>query len=342
MKKLNKIITIISITLLIVLSIINFSYAQVINGKFVRFGVDSIVIKTDNEVLNLPISKDLKVIDMNGNVISAASLYEGANVTVNYENGYVSSISVDNFNLVNQNINNNNKPEYQILLKNYQNTPVYKNNDYNIPVKISYTGYLPVDYQYIYSYKIDPNNMNYPYYNYTPVTNYAYASPELKTYKDYLAYDNMMLINNPSSRVYYELKSSEFNNNIPNYYYLAQLQPKYLENPNKNNIQNNDYYIANNFNKNNNNITSNNPNNSLLYGKVVYMDNNNMNIYTYDNSKIALKLDETTNIFVKKDGKYILLNNNMALNEVLNKNIQVYVKNYNGQLIADTIIIQNQ
>jgi len=338
MKKLNKIITVIIITLLIVLSIINFSYAQVISGKFVRFGVDSIVIKTDNEVLNLPISKDLKVIDMNGNIISAASLYEGANVTINYENGYVTSISVDNFNLVNQNINNN-KPEYQILLKNYQNIPVYKNNDYNIPVKISYTGYLPVDYQYIYSYKIDPNNMNYPYYNYTPVTNYAYASPELKTYKDYLAYDNMMLVNNPSRRVYYELKSSEFNNNIPNYYYLAQLQPKYLENPNKNNIQNNNYYIANNSNKNNNATYANI---SLLYGKVVYMDNNKMNIYTYDNSKIALKLDETTNIFVKKDGKYILLNNNMALNEVLNKNIQVYVKNYNGQLIADTIIIQNQ
>jgi len=341
MKKLNKIITIISITLLIVISIVNFSYGQVISGKFVRFGVDSVVIKTDNEVLNLPISKDLKVIDINGNTINAASLYEGANITVNYENGYVSSISVDNFNIVNQNINNNNKPEYQILLKNYQNIPNYKNNNYNIPVKVSYVGYLPIDYQYIYGYKIDTNNISYPYYNYTPVTNYAYASPELKTYKDYLAYDNMMLVNNPSSRVYYELKSSEFNNNIPNYYYLAQLQPKYLENPNKNNIQNNDYYIANNFNKNNN--TNNvNPNTSLLYGKVFYVDNNNMNIYTYDNSKIALRLDETTNIFVKKDGKYILLNNNIALNEVLNKNIQVYVKNYSGQLIADTIIIQNQ
>ncbi|MGC8733827.1 MAG: hypothetical protein ACP5RD_02115 [bacterium] len=338
MKKINKIITIITLVLLIVFSIINLTYAQVIKGKFVRFGVDSVVINTENEVLNLPISKDLKVIDMNGNLINAASLYEGANVTINYDNGYVMSISVDNFNIVNQNINNN-KPEYQILLKNYQNTPNYKNNDYNIPVKVSYVGYLPVDYQYIYAYKVDPNNISYPYYNYAPVTNYAYASYDLKIYKDYLAYDNMMLTNNPSSHLYYELKSSELNNNVPNYYYLAQFQPKYLENPNKNNIQNNDYYIATNNNKN---LNSNDSNASIVYGKLVYMDNNTINLFTYDNNNLALKIDETTNIFVKKGVNYILLNNKNALNEVINKNIQVAVKNYNGQLIADTIIIQNQ
>ena len=340
MKNINKILTIIIIFCLVSISLMSFSYSQVISGKFVRFGVDTVVVKTDSEILNLPISKNLKVVDMNGNIINAASLYEGANITLNYDNGYVSSISVDNFSLVNQNINNN-KPEYQILLKNYQNTPNYSNNNYNIPVKVSYVGYLPVDYQYIYGYKIGSNDISYPYYNYTPVTNYGYASYELKLYKDYLAYDNMMLTNYPSNRIYYELKSSELNNNVPNYYYLAQFQPKYLENPNKNNIPNNDSYLANlnnMTNLNNNQIN----NSSLIYGKLLTIDNNKINIYTYDNNNLALKIDETTNIFVKKEGKYILLNNKTALNEVLNKNVQVSIRNYNGQLVADTIIIQNQ
>ncbi len=334
MKNINKILIIAIMFFMISFNLMSFSYSQVITGKFVRFGVDSIVVKTDNEILNLPISKNLKVVDINGNVINAASLYEGANITLNYDNGYVSSISVDNFNVVNQNINNN-KPEYQILLKNYQNTPNYSNNNYKIPVKVSYVGYLPVDYQYIYGYKVDPNNLSYPYYNYTPVTNYGYASYQLKTYRDYLAYDNMMLTNSPSNRIYYELKSSELNNNVPNYYYLAQFQPKYLENPNKNNIQTNDSYLAN---LNNNQIN----NSSLIYGKLLNVDNNKINIYTYNNNSLALKVDETTNIFVKKDGKYILLNNKESLNEILNKNVQVSVKNYNGQLFADTIIVQNQ
>lgn len=340
MKKLNKLVTIITLVLLVMFSITSLTYAQVIKGKFVRFGVDSVVIKTENEVLNLPVSKEIKVIDMNGNLINAASLYEGANVTINYDNGYVLSISVDNFNVINQNINNNNKPEYQVLLKGYQNTNNYKSNDYNIPVKVSYVGYLPVDYQYIYAYKVDPNNINYPYYNYSPVTNYAYASYDLKVYKDYLAYDNMMLTNNPSRRLYYELKSSELNNNLPNYYYLAQFQPQYLENTNKNNIQNNEYYIAN-YNNFNNNFSNNNLNSSasFVYGKLVYMDNKTINVFTYDNNKLAFKIDETTNIFVKKGAKYILLDNKEALNEIINKNIQVAVKNHNGELIADTIII---
>ena len=337
---------ILAIMILLILSVINFSFAEVIRGKFVRFGVDSVVIKTENEVLNLPISKDLKVVDMNGNVVSAASLYEGADITINYDQGYVISISVDKFNPINQvnNPNNNLKPEYQILLKNYQNNINYTSN-YEIPVKVSYVGYLPVDYQYIYGYRINPESSVYPYYSYTPVTNYGYASYDLKLYKDYLAYDNMLLTNSPSKQLYYELKSSELNNNLPNYYYLAQFQPTYLENPNKNNIPTNESYLA----KSNNNAINNGVNtnmaldSSVVFGRLVYMDKDSIGILTYDNSNLSLKIDETTNIFVKKEGKYVLVNSNkLALNEILNKNVQVAVKNYNGQLIANTVIIENQ
>ncbi|MFN4220405.1 MAG: hypothetical protein ACK4GJ_05755, partial [bacterium] len=68
------------------------AYSQVITGKFIRFGADSVQIRTETDILNLPISRDLVVLDQGGQRISPSSLFENANVTIKYEEGLVKTI----------------------------------------------------------------------------------------------------------------------------------------------------------------------------------------------------------------------------------------------------------
>jgi len=307
------------------------SYGQVINGKFVRFGADSVIIKTDTDILNLPVSKDLTVLDNTGQKVSPASLFENANVTVKYEDGVVKSIVVDNQN-VNYLQNNEAKPEYQLLYReaNYQ--------QYNIqtPYKVSYVGYLPVDYQSVVYPTVDVYTAKINYYNYVPVknSNTIGGSPALAQNIDF--YNNLLANNYYSPRFYYETMSSVTESQIPNYYYVAKMQEKtpyyYKQEPT---INSNNLIYAN----NNSSILSNTNSNKIT---GIIKDINENKLVVVSDKIYEIEINPNSSIFVKKSGKYIPLNNTQELRNLMNKQVELSINSDNNKLVANTIIINSQ
>lgn len=307
------------------------SYGQVINGKFVRFGADSVIIKTDTDILNLPVSKDLTVLDNTGQKVSPASLFENANVTVKYEDGVVKSIVVDNQN-VNYLQNNEAKPEYQLLYReaNYQ--------QYNIqtPYKVSYVGYLPVDYQSVVYPTVDVYTAKINYYNYVPVknSNTIGGSPALAQNIDF--YNNLLANNYYSPRFYYETMSSVTESQIPNYYYVAKMQEKtpyyYKQEPT---INSNNLIYAN----NNSSILSNTNSNKIT---GIIKDINENKLVVVSDKIYEIEINPNSSIFVKKSGKYIPLNNTEELRNLMNKQVELSINSDNNKLVANTIIINSQ
>ncbi len=307
------------------------SYGQVINGKFVRFGADSVIIKTDTDILNLPVSKDLTVLDNTGQKVSPASLFENANVTVKYEDGVVKSIVVDNQN-VNYLQNNEAKPEYQLLYReaNYQ--------QYNIqtPYKVSYVGYLPVDYQSVVYPTVDVYTAKINYYNYVPVknSNTIGGSPALAQNIDF--YNNLLANNYYSPRFYYETMSSVTESQIPNYYYVAKMQEKtpyyYKQEPT---INSNNLIYAN----NNSSILSNTNSNKIT---GIIKDINQNKLVVVSDKIYEIEINPNSSIFVKKSGKYIPLNNTQELRNLMNKQVELSINSDNNKLVANTIIINSQ
>lgn len=307
------------------------SYGQVINGKFVRFGADSVIIKTDTDILNLPVSKDLTVLDNTGQKVSPASLFENANVTVKYEDGVVKSIVVDNQN-VNYLQNNEAKPEYQLLYReaNYQ--------QYNIqtPYKVSYVGYLPVDYQSVVYPTVDVYTAKINYYNYVPVknSNTIGGSPALAQNIDF--YNNLLANNYYSPRFYYETMSSVTESQIPNYYYIGKMQEKtpyyYKQEPT---INSNNLIYAN----NNSSILSNTNSNKIT---GIIKDINENKLVVVSDKIYEIEINPNSSIFVKKSGKYIPLNNTQELRNLMNKQVELSINSDNNKLVANTIIINSQ
>lgn len=319
------------VLVLIIIMVSLVSYGQVINGKFVRFGADSVIIKTDTDILNLPVSKDLTVLDNTGQKVSPASLFENANVTVKYEDGVVKSIVVDNQN-VNYLQNNEAKPEYQILYReaNYQ--------QYNIqtPYKVSYVGYLPVDYQSVVYPTVDVYTAKINYYNYVPVknSNTIGGSPALAQNIDF--YNNLLANNYYSPRFYYETMSSVTESQIPNYYYIAKMQEKtpyyYKQEPT---INSNNLIYAN----NNSSILSNTNSNKIT---GIIKDINENKLVVVSDKIYEIEINPNSSIFVKKSGKYIPLNNTQELRNLMNKQVELSINSDNNKLVANTIIINSQ
>jgi len=322
----------IMVLVLIFLSII--SYAEVLSGKFVRLTGNSVIIKTETDILNLPVSKDLLVLDSKGERVSSASLFENANVTVNYQDGVVKSITIDKENK-NYNIQNTeNRPEYQLLYSD----PTHQYRQFQGPAKVSYFGYLPVDYQSIYSPMVDLYKVNY--YSYNPV---YYSSIEGSPITNQINFYNNLLANNyMSERYYYEVASSVTESQVPNYYYIAKMQEKsnyyYKINPTE---QNNTYYYANNSSNlqsvaNTTTLT----NSALIRGKLVEINNNMLVVVSDRNYQV--ELNDSSSIFVKKNGKIGLLSNKEELKNLLNKNIELSISSNNNKLVANTIVIEAQ
>ncbi len=319
------------VLVLIIIMVSLVSYGQVINGKFVRFGADSVIIKTDTDILNLPVSKDLTVLDNTGQKVSPASLFENANVTVKYEDGVVKSIVVDNQN-VNYLQNNEAKPEYQILYReaNYQ--------QYNIqtPYKVSYVGYLPVDYQSVVYPTVDVYTAKINYYNYVPVknSNTIGGSPALAQNIDF--YNNLLANNYYSPRFYYETMSSVTESQIPNYYYIGKMQEKtpyyYKQEPT---INSNNLIYAN----NNSSILSNTNSNKIT---GIIKDINENKLVVVSDKIYEIEINPNSSIFVKKSGKYIPLNNTQELRNLMNKQVELSINSDNNKLVANTIIINSQ
>lgn len=319
------------VLVLIIIMVSLVSYGQVINGKFVRFGADSVIIKTDTDILNLPVSKDLTVLDNTGQKVSPASLFENANVTVKYEDGVVKSIVVDNQN-VNYLQNNEAKPEYQLLYReaNYQ--------QYNIqtPYKVSYVGYLPVDYQSVVYPTVDVYTAKINYYNYVPVknSNTIGGSPALAQNIDF--YNNLLANNYYSPRFYYETMSSVTESQIPNYYYIGKMQEKtpyyYKQEPT---INSNNLIYAN----NNSSILSNTNSNKIT---GIIKDINENKLVVVSDKIYEIEINPNSSIFVKKSGKYIPLNNTQELRNLMNKQVELSINSDNNKLVANTIIINSQ
>lgn len=319
------------VLVLIIIMVSLASYGQVINGKFVRFGADSVIIKTDTDILNLPVSRDLTVIDNTGQKVSSASLFENANVTVKYEDGVVKSIVVDN-QYVNYLQNNETKPEYQILHReaNYQ----YYNNQ--TPSKISYVGYLPVDYQSVAYPTVDVYTGKINYYNYVPVknSNTIGGSPALAQNIDF--YNNLLANNYYSPRFYYETMSSVTESQIPNYYYVAKMQEKtpyyYKQEPAVN--SNNPIYA------NNNSSILSNTNSNKITG--IIKDINENKLVVVSDKIYEIEINSNSSIFFKKSGKYMPLNNTEELRNLMNKQVELSINSNNNKLVANTIIINSQ
>jgi len=326
MKKLFSIIVLV----LILLSI--YSYAETINGKFVRFTGNSIVVKTENDILTLPISKDIVVFDSKGEKVSSASLFENANVTINYQDGMVKSITIDKEN-INYNLSTT-KPEYQLFYK----SPTYQYTNIQVAPKVSYVGYLPVDYQIIKYPLVDVNKGTINYYTYQPV---RYSNIETTPIANNINFYNNLLANNyMSERYYYEVSSSVSGSQIPNYYYIAKVQensPYYYKINPTNDKYDNNYYYAN-INNKTQDITTNNQN--IIRGRLTEINNDLITVASDKNYRVLL--DSTSNIFVKKNGKVSLLSNKEELKNLLNKNVEVNISLNNNQLVASTILIETQ
>ncbi|MCX7758373.1 MAG: hypothetical protein N2169_01970 [bacterium] len=309
-------------------------YSQTINGKFIRFGADSVIIKTETDVLNLPVSKELIVIDNKGQKVSPASLFENANITIKYEDGVVKSIVIDN-QFINY-VNNQDKPEYQLL---YRETN-YNYSNFQAPSKVSYVGYLPMDYQSILYPPVDIYNAKINYYSYMPVNNsYTFGGSESMA-TEIKFYDNLLANNYYSPRYYYETMSSIMGNDIPNYYYISQIQEKskYYYKKDPTNTKNDEiYYYANNTT---NNVNNNYNNSNNIFGTLVEVNQNKLIILS--DRTYEIELNNSSNIFVKKEGKYIPLYNKEELKNLVNKKVELNISSNNNKLIANTIIINNQ
>lgn len=328
--------TILSSFLIMIIILTTFSYAQTISGKFIRFSADSVIIKTETDILNLPTSKELVVIDNTGQKVSPASLFENANVTINYQDGVVKSIVIDNqyINYIEKNTIN---PEQQLIVRD--NT--YQYNQYRQPTKISYVGYLPVDYQAIKYENVNPYTASINYYNYVPVPNsYMYGASEAMA-NEINFYNNLLANNYYSPRYYYEVMSSVTGSEIPNYYYISKIQektPYYIQKQPTNN-QSTVYYANNQNYINQQNIPNLQTNNNLI-GKVIEINTNKLIISA---DKIyEVNIDSSSNIFVRQNGKYIPLNNTQDLRNLVNKEVFLTVTSNNNKLIANTIVINAQ
>lgn len=312
-------------------------YSQTINGKFIRFGADSVIIKTETDVLNLPISKELVVIDNKGQKVSPASLFENANITVKYEDGIVKSIVIDN-QFINYINNQDNKPEYQLL---YRETN-YNYSNFQSPSKVSYVGYLPMDYQSILYPPVDIYNAKINYYSYMPVNNsYTFGGSESMA-AEIKFYDNLLANNYYSPRYYYETMSSIMGNDIPNYYYISQMQEKskYYYKKDPIDTKNGDiHYYANNTISNFNNYYNNYNNSNNIFGTLVEVDQNKLVILS--DRTYEIELSNSSNIFVRKEGKYVPLYKTEELKNLINKRVELKVSSNNNKLIANTIIINN-
>lgn len=331
-------ILLISMIVLMTLTTIN---AQAISGKFVRFGANSVVIKTENDILNLPISPDLIVIDDKGQKVSPSSLFENADITIKYEDGLVKAIVIDKQTINYIPYSSDKRPEYNLIYRNHQN---YNYNDPQAPVKISYVGYLPLDYQSIVYPSVDVYNAKINFYNYVPVnTGYTFGgSPSMAN--EIKFYDNMLANNLYSPRYYYEVMSSVKETEIPNYYYISKLQEKsnyfYKKDPN---IQNSFYYANNNTNTvsnlNNNSINNDNLTNTIL-GTLLEVKGNKLVISS--DRIYEVEINGSSNIFVKKGVKYIPLNTAEELKNMLNKKVEMNISFSNNRLVASTIVIETQ
>ncbi|MEN3015249.1 MAG: hypothetical protein ABDH21_04220 [bacterium] len=321
-----KIFVIVMIIILVTVT----SYAQTVVGNFVRFGSNSVVIKTENDILNLPISSDLIVLDNKGQRVSPASLYENAKVTAKYENGKVISIVVDSEH-VNLSSTNQSKPEYQLL---YRDT-TYQYKSYQAPVKVSYFGYLPVDYQYIYNPPVNLSTGQLNYYSYVPVYNYTFGgSASMANEIDF--YNNLIANNYYSPRYYYEMMSSLSSSEVPNYYYISKMQEKtpyyYKTQPTQNipATQGNPVQA----------LSVNTSTTNTIFGTLVDIRDDKLVVYA--DRIYQVEVNNLSNLFVRKSGKYIPINDKQELRNLLNKSVELTVTTTSDKIIANTVVISAQ
>ncbi len=321
----KKLLVIIATILMLIISI----EAQTISGKFIRFSLDGVQIKTQTDILNLPISKDLIILDNKGQRVSPASLFENADVTLKYENGEVKSIFIDN-QFINYLPISNNRPEYNLI---YRDTS-YQYKNYQTPAKVSYVGYLPVDYQTINYPLVDLYNGKINYYSYVPVKNsYVFGGSEAIA-NEINFYNNLLANNYYSERYYYENLSSITTSEVPNYYYISKMQERspYYTKIEPAQIQSN-YYAKINDQQVNYNINN-------INGRIVEVNQNKLMIIA--DRAYEIEINSNSNILLKKEGRYIPINNNEELKNLLNKQAQLTVLNNGNKLVANTIVINYQ